>query len=183
MVTVLFGAALQPLLVVRRDLRLGVDAFEQSAKKRILVHDGGGDALETAFFEPTQPGHYGDIADRQLRKHNKQHHRWSTSASSEDRYLINVVCKALPEAQSGHGNPELKVESAMLRLQKGSRLVPPKHLWLTEFYKDEFLHISAFSVVICLLLFYLLYVYARPWDCWSSSFAYTFLEGVFSCVR
>ena len=98
MVMVLFGAALQPLLVVRRDLRLGVDAFDQSAEKRILVDDGCGDALETAFFEPTQPGHYGDIADRQLRKHNKQHHRGSTSASSEDRYLIDVICKVIFEA-------------------------------------------------------------------------------------
>ena len=89
MVKVLFGAVLQPLLMVRHDLRLSVDALDQSGKKRIPVHDAGGDTIETAFLEPSQPGRHGDVTDRELRQHNKQH-QGSTSASSE--HILGRCC-------------------------------------------------------------------------------------------
>ena len=87
---VLFSAALQPLLMVRHDLRLSVDALDQSGKKRIPVHDAGGDAIETALLEPSQPGHHGDVTDRELRQHNKQRHPGSTSVSSE--HIVGRYC-------------------------------------------------------------------------------------------
>ena len=62
----LLGGGFRSLLVVRRDLRLGVDAFDQGGQERVFVHDGGGDPVETAFLKPNQPGHHGDVADREL---------------------------------------------------------------------------------------------------------------------
>ena len=90
MVKVLFGAVLQPLLMVRHDLRLSVDALDQSGKKRIPVHDAGGDAIETALLEPSQPGHHGNVTDRELRQHNKQHHQGSMPASLE--HILGRCC-------------------------------------------------------------------------------------------
>ena len=86
---VLFGAVLQPLLMVCHDLRLSVDALDQSGKKGIPVHDAGGDTIETAFLEPSQPGRHRDVTDRELRQHNKQH-QGSTSASSE--HILGRCC-------------------------------------------------------------------------------------------
>ena len=62
----LLRSALHSLLVVRRDLRLRVNAFDQSGEEGVLVHDRDGDAVETAVLQPNQPGHYGDVADREL---------------------------------------------------------------------------------------------------------------------
>lgn len=86
--TMLLGADFRSLLVVRHDLRLGFDTFDQGGQERVLVDDGGGDPVKTAFLEPNQSGDHGDVADREL---GERH---------------NITTKPIAEGRKRHGQSE-----------------------------------------------------------------------------
>ena len=103
--------------MVRRDFRpgvdaLGVDALDQSGEKRVLVDDGRGDTINSAWLQPDQLGHYGDVANRDLqRKHRKQHNRGSKLASSNRH---TDVSKAIFEMYCRNLIPNMMVGSELL---------------------------------------------------------------------
>lgn len=67
----LVGAAFRSLLVVRRNLGLGIDALNQRRQKRVVVDNGGGDAVDAAFVQPNQSGHHGDVPNGKLQKQER----------------------------------------------------------------------------------------------------------------